>query len=168
MKNFCFLLVFLLIPLFTQAEILVKVGILDMDKLIEDFPESKEIKANWDTLLSKKYYLIDLYEKEYQFLNQANVSETLSEKSAREFKRFSVKKNIESLKTKKKIETASLESTKGKELKLKIFKAIKDARRKTGFGIILSSKEDFILYYSKNMHFNPMVIEELMPADKNK
>jgi len=158
----------ILFPLSSNGEILVKIGILDMEKLVEEYPDAKQLKSSWDFFLSRKYFLIDYYEKDLENLEKSLVGKNLSERSNIESKRVLLKKRIEEMKIKKKQDLNLLENSKGKELKLKIFRSIKDTRRKTGFGMILSSKEEFILYSEKRMNFNPMVLEDLMSPDNKK
>lgn len=167
MKYIVLLILFL--PLLSHADILVKIGILDTDKISEDFKDAKELRTAWETMLSKKFYSLDLLEKQYtNLLKNKQLHALISEKINYENHLQELKHKIDKIKQQKKEEFENIQATKGKELKKKILLAIREARKKRGFGIILSSKEKLVLYYDKTLDFNNYVMDELIPPDEKK
>lgn len=161
-KKFLFLFL-LLVPFFSYADILFQAGVLNIERLAEEIPEAKELKEKWDKTINKKYFLLHILEVERNLLNSFNKPVLLSEKLAFYSKIAWLNQQIDELQKKQEKDLQKLKAADETELKKKIFLAIKSARRKKGFSMILSSKAEVIIYYDEKIDFNPMVLEELLP-----
>ncbi len=161
-KKFLFLFL-LLVPFFSYADILFQAGVLNIEHLTEEIPEAKELKEKWDKTINKKYFLLHILEVERNLLNSFNKPVLLSEKLAFYSKIAWLNQQIDELQKKQEKDLQKLKAADETELKKKIFLAIKSARRKKGFSMILSSKAEVIIYYDEKIDFNPMVLEELLP-----
>lgn len=159
------LIFLMLLPLGVRADILFKVGILNMESLTEKIPEAVELKAKWDKLLNKKYVLLQILEAEKEALTAKFEPPLLSEKLSRQSKILLLNQNIDRLKQEREKDLSGLKTAHENELKRKILLAIKSARRKKGFSMILSSKAELILHYDSKVDFNPMILEELFPKE---
>jgi Skp family chaperone for outer membrane proteins len=151
------------------SDILFKIGVLDIDTLSEEYPEAKAFKTQIEEEANKKYYILQILEKKYQKLNEYKEKNTnLSDQLNIEVQLNYLFRKIEELKNMKKAELENLQQKKGKELKMKMYYAIKEARKKKGFGIILNSREKFIIFYNDSLNFTKFVLEELAPKEEKK
>lgn len=158
-----FLLLFISIS--SYADILVKVGILDIDKLMMDFPESKKLREKWEISLNKKHFLLLLLQEEADFLKKQKQG-NLSGVHVCESRKINIARILKKLRKNKKADLSVLKKTEGFEIKKKIFLGIKEARRKKGFGLVFSSKRKLILYYDELLDFNPFVLDEIYPEEE--
>jgi Skp family chaperone for outer membrane proteins len=156
---------FILAAMSVRADILMKVGILDIDQLMQEYPEARELKEKWDKTLIRKYYLLNLFQKEYEYLEKKRES-GLGSVQLLEIKKNILKRRIEELDQQRKEELEKLRARKGREMKRKILISIKEVRKKRGYGMIFSSGEKMILYYDPKLNMNPFILEELMPEEK--
>ncbi len=156
------LILLLLIPIFLPAKEMVKIGVIDMKKLTAELPEAKEMRESWDKFVNKKYYMEKIYELNNKYLKSDNVM-SLSDISNRNLKGLFFKKILKNIDIEKKRYLKVLQLKRSRELRRKIFLALKQVRRKKGFGIVLSSKRKLIIFYDNIANLNPYLVEELVP-----
>ncbi len=163
LKKLTLLMIFVLIPIFTQAKRLVKIGVLNMNKLGDEFPEAKEMKEKWEAFLVKKFFWLNILKDELESIDKLK-NDSLSEKTNSNIKKILLKQEINKLLKLRNKKLKHLKSKQGRQLRKRIFLAIKQARRKKGFGIVISSKQKLILYYDeRTLDLNPYVLNELIP-----
>lgn len=163
-KKFLFLFL-LLVPFFSYADILFQAGVLNIERLAEEIPEAKELKEKWDKTINKKYFLLHILEVERNLLHSFNKPILLSEKLVLHSKIAWLNQQIEKMQQEQEKDLQKIKAADEIELKKKIFLAIKSARRKKGFSMILSSKAEVIIHYDEKINFNPMVLEEILPEN---
>lgn len=150
--------------------LLFKMGVFDVNKIIKKFPEARKQKQKWDKLLNRRYYLLTLYHLKKDFLK--DYKEEKSSLSDRNFT-FTTKaffhKEIKRWEKKKSSTVRRLmRNDGGLKLKRQLFRALKEARRNKGFGIIFSSHSKILIFNKRWPSFNYFVLEVLMPDDKKK
>ena len=163
-------IIFILILTFSSlatGEILVRVGVLNIDQLLKDYPESRIWKEKLEKYLDKKHYFVKILKTEKEYINNYK-PKGLSSMILYQSKKARLRKLIKILNDKRMKSMARYKKGGEKGIKRKLFFAIKQTRRKKGFGIIISSKRKMILFYDEKLDFNPFVLEELMPEEDKK
>lgn len=163
-----------LLPLLNiQAQAPVKIGIINIDAVVQSLPETKEAQAQWDAASAQ-------YESEYNKLNtefkrlyddfnniKSNELPVIKDRKTREFQEYSNK--ILTFEQDVQNDLNRMQ----KELMKPIYQKIKDAVDAVGkegnFDIIQQYNPDQIVYYGSNViDITPIVKEKLMPAIDDK
>ena len=87
--------------------------------------------------------------------------------SINELRKRKLEQKLKSLEALKRKDLAVLENAEGRDMKIKLFRAIRKARVKRGYGIILFLNTKFIIFYDKDLDFNKDVLEILVPPENN-
>lgn len=154
-------------PDFSSAEVLVNIGVLDLTALSELYPEAKTLIDEWKVIKAKKHYWLALFEEQLKLAEEEKLAPaplTLSERLNLGTRALYLKKQLELLTQKSDTDLKNLQQKQSSEIKRKIFLALRIARRKKGFGIVLSANQQMILFADESLDMNPAIIEELVPV----
>jgi len=168
MKRIICFLIFLVFNT-VDAKIVLKPGVLDFEKLSDNFPELKDIISGFndklkDKILFKNFIKVSVkFNESGEFLNNSNIMERVYYET---YLLLSNNKifNIEQ-------EEINLKNSLSKtplfiDVKKKMVKFIITTKVKLGFGFIIQYDPEVILYMDRYMDFNRIVNDEIIKASK--